>query len=178
MEVTIRNQKGIHLLTMKVVDGVGVFDHKSYRDLFLESIRYCQENKGMDVFAYVIMPDHVHMIIQSRIGLLSDLLRDFKKFTSKKIVASMIATNDYRLDWMLKRFEFAVRRHTRNERYQFWENGNNPREIDTVHEMNEAIEFVHQNPVRAGFVESAEAYLYSSARNFSNQSALVEIIYT
>ena len=87
--LTINNYKiakgeDIYFLTFTIVGWVDIFTRKIYRDIVLESFRYCQENKGLDLFAYVIMSNHIHLIARSRDGDLSAVVRDFKRYTSQK----------------------------------------------------------------------------------------------
>lgn len=70
----IRDQSKPHFLTFTVVDWVDVFSRKIYRDILIDSFKYCQEHKGLIVHAYVIMSNHVHVIFQADPGSLSDLL--------------------------------------------------------------------------------------------------------
>ena len=79
----IRNQTLPHFITATVVDWIDIFTRQTYRDSVIESLDYCIKNKGMILYGYVIMSNHIHLIIQSEDGKLSDLIRDFKKFTAK-----------------------------------------------------------------------------------------------
>ena len=60
-----------------------VFTRKDYRDIVLDSLRHCQNEKGLLLHAWCIMSNHLHMIVSGKEGSLSDILCDFKKFTSK-----------------------------------------------------------------------------------------------
>ena len=82
----IRDQEKAHFITATVVDWIDVFTRKTYRDSIIECLDYCIQNKGMILYGYVIMSNHIHIIIQSENAKLSDLIRDFKKFTAKKII--------------------------------------------------------------------------------------------
>ena len=82
----IRDQTLPHFITATVVDWVDVFTRKNYRDTVVECLDYCITNKAMLLYGYVIMSNHIHMVVQSGDGELSDLLRDFKKFTAAKII--------------------------------------------------------------------------------------------
>jgi REP element-mobilizing transposase RayT len=79
----IRDKEKAHFITATVVDWIDVFTRQVYRDCVIDCLNYCVANKGMIVYGYVIMSNHIHMIIQSEEGKLSDLVRDFKKFTEK-----------------------------------------------------------------------------------------------
>ena len=82
----IRDQNIPHFITITIVDWIDVFSRKTYRDSVIASFEYCIYNKGMILYCYVIMSNHIHMIVQSSDGKLSDLIRDFKKYTAKTIL--------------------------------------------------------------------------------------------
>lgn len=103
----IRNQQGLHFITFAVVEWVDVFTRQQYRDVLIESLDYCVKQKGLNLHAWVIMSNHVHFIMSAKEGQkLSDILRDFKKFTSVKIIEG-IKNNTYesRKEWMLAIFK-------------------------------------------------------------------------
>jgi REP element-mobilizing transposase RayT len=173
---TIKDQTKPHFITATVVDWVDVFSRKVYKDIVLNSLEYCTENKGMILYGYVIMSNHIHLIIQSENGKLSNLIRDFKKFTSKSILEEIHNNkNESRKDWMLKRFEFAGRSHSRNESYQLWQYGSHPEEIFSEKFFWSKLDYIHQNPVRAGIVEQPEHYIHSSASNYIENRGLIKI---
>ena len=80
----IRDQALPHFITATVVDWMDVFSRKVYRDEIIASLAYCIANKGMVLYGYVIMSNHIHMIVQSNDGKLSDLIRDFKNILLKQ----------------------------------------------------------------------------------------------
>ena len=98
---TIRNQTLPHFITVTVVDWIDVFSRKVYRDEVIASLDYCIKNKGMHLYGYVIMSSHIHMIVQSQDGKLSDLIRDFKKFTARTILNKIQTEPESRTEWML-----------------------------------------------------------------------------
>ncbi len=69
----IRNQDAMHFLTLTIVDWVDVFTRKKYRDMLLDSLLFCQKEKGLTLTAYFIMSNHIHPIAQSENGRLSDI---------------------------------------------------------------------------------------------------------
>jgi REP element-mobilizing transposase RayT len=129
----------------------------------------------MILYGYVIMSNHIHMIIQSNKGKLSDLVRDFKKFTAKSILYKIQNEPESRRDWMLERFKLAPETHSRNKNYQFWQYGNHAEEIYTEHFMWSKLDYIHMNPVRAGIVMKIEDYIYSSANNYINGNGIIAI---
>jgi len=80
----IRNQEAIHFITFSVAEGVDVFTRKDYRDIVLNSLKFCQPKKGLLLHCWCIMSNHLHLIISAKDKNLSDVLRDFKKYTSKQ----------------------------------------------------------------------------------------------
>jgi putative transposase len=134
----IRDQGAIYFVTFTIVNWLDVFIRREYRDIFLESIRYCQKNKGLEVCAYCVMSSHVHLII-GRHGEpnLEDIIRDIKKFTSTQIIEA-IRNNQHesRRELLLWLFERAGQANKNNTTYQFWQQNNHPIELNT----NEIIE--------------------------------------
>ena len=174
----IRNKEGIHFITFAVVEWVDVFTRKEYRDVVLDSIRFCQKEKGLLVHAWCIMSNHVHMVVSAVNNDTSDILRDFKKFTSKQLIKA-IAENEQesRREWMLEIFSKSGAANSRNRNYQFWRQNNQPKELFTEKFANQKLDYIHNNPVEAGIVEKAEEYVYSSARDYyyGKQCGLLEI---
>jgi REP element-mobilizing transposase RayT len=171
----IRDQTLPHFITATVVDWIDIFTRQTYRDSIIESLDYCIKNKGMILYGYVIMSNHIHLIIQSEDGKLSDLIRDFKKFTAKNILEKIQVVPESRKEWMLERFKLAAEKHTRNKNYQFWQYGNHAEEIYTNKFMWSKLDYIHLNPIRAGLVEKDSQYIYSSASNYINDSGFLKI---
>ena len=147
--------------------GRQVFTRKEYKDIVLDSIRFCQKEKGMVLYGWCIMSNHVHLILSPRNNNLSDLLRDFKKFTSKQVIAAIQnnTTESWR-EWMLQIFKIEGERNSRNEGFQFWRQDNGLKECYSKSFTDQKLDYVHSNPVEAGLVDKAEEYVYSSARDY------------
>ena len=171
----IRDQALPHFLTATVVDWVDVFTRKIYKDVVIECLDFCLKNKGMILYSYVIMSNHIHIIVQSKDEKLSDLLRDFKKFTSKKILEKIQTEPESRREWMLERFKLATESHSRNKNFQLWQYGNHAEEIYSEKFMWSKIDYIHFNPVRAGIVKKPQDYVYSSASNYIDKIGIVEV---
>ena len=110
----IKEQDKLYFITLQVVEWVDIFTRQKYRDLIIDNLTYCQKNKGLEIFAYVIMSNHIHLIVKSESGELSNVLRDFKSYTSKLILAEIDSSTESRKDWMLKIFKDAAFKHQRN----------------------------------------------------------------
>jgi REP element-mobilizing transposase RayT len=172
----IRNQEKAYFITATVVDWIDVFTRRSYRDCIIDCFDYCIKNKGMILYGYVIMSNHIHMIIQSNNAALSDLVRDFKKFTAKTILEKIQTEPESRREWMLERFKLATESHTRNKNYQFWQYGNHAEEVYSEKFMWSKLDYIHMNPVRSGIVAKASDYVYSSASNYIENKGLIDIV--
>ncbi len=121
------------------------------------------------------MSNHIHLLVQSETGNLSDTLRDFKSYTSKVILEQIQLNTESRREWMLKRFEISAAKHKRNSHYQFWTHENHAEHIYSQKFIEQKLEYIHQNPVRAGIVRQPEAYIYSSATNYANLQSVLNV---
>jgi putative transposase len=175
----IRDQDKFYFVTFTVIQWLDVFTRQEYRDIFLESIRHCQKNKGLDVCAYVIMSSRVHMIL-GRHGeeSLEGIIRDIKKFTSRKIIEAIRENpQESRRELLLWLFERAGHHNQNNTQFQFWQQNNQPIELGTDEKVDQIVHYIHENPVKAGIVCSPEDYLYSSAMNYANMpEKLLDVI--
>jgi REP element-mobilizing transposase RayT len=162
----IRND-GLYFLTFATVDWVDVFTRKELADVIIESLKYCQKEKGLQIFAWCLMPSHIHLLASAGMnGDLSAIMRDFKKFTSKKVIETIKEIPDSRREWMLDRFEFAGRFDKRITNYKFWQEGTHPMEIFSDKFIKQKLVYIHQNPVKAGIVWEAWQYQFSSAIDY------------
>ena len=176
----IRNQSAIHFITFAVVEWIDVFTRKDYRDIVLDSIRFCQAEKGLLLHSWCIMSNHLHLVVSAKNNNLSHVLRDFKKFTSKQIIDAIIKNqHESRKDWMLKIFREEGTKNSRNETYQFWRQDNQPMELYSPKFVFQKINYIHNNPVEAGLVEKPEQYLYSSARDYfeTQKCGLLDLVF-
>lgn len=171
----IKEQDKLHFVTLQVVEWVDIFTRQNYRDIIITNLAYCQKNKGLEIYVWVIMSNHIHLLVRSEKEALSDVLRDFKSYTSKKIIEEIDSCNESRKDWMLKIFRDAAFKHKRNSEHQFWTHENHAEYIFSNKFIEQKIDYIHNNPVRAGIVEKPEEYRYSSAIDYAGGKGLLEI---
>ncbi|RZK56542.1 MAG: transposase [Pedobacter sp.] len=153
----IKDQGAVHFVTFTVHQWVDVFTRPIYIDILLDSLTYCQKEKGLEVYAWVIMSNHCHLIVSSKNDNLSDIIRDFKKFTSKAIFKAIEENpNESRKNWLLKVLNFEGRTW-------FWTEGYHGEEVYSQDFFDIKLDYIHKNPVKAGIVEKEEEYLNSSA---------------
>ena len=174
----ITDQNAIYFLTFTVIDWVDVFTKKDYKQELADSMNYCIKEKGLIVYSWVIMSNHMHAIWQAREGYqLSDIIRDFKKFTAKRIISIIKESNESRKTWMLKKFEFAGKKLNRITKYKFWKDSNHAVYLgpEDTKMMEQKLEYIHNNPVKAMLVHTAEDYVFSSAGDYTGEKGLVEV---
>jgi len=173
----IINQNAPHYMTFTVVGWIDVFSKKAYKEVLIETMKFCIANKGLSLHAYVIMSNHMHVIMSAKEGhQLSDIVRDYKKHTAKSIL-DMIQRNkeESRSEWMIKLFKYFAKYNKNNKLYQFWQRENKPIELSSPKWINQKLAYIHLNPVRAGIVSRAEDYLYSSAKTYIGEEGQIEM---
>ncbi|OCX51450.1 transposase [Mucilaginibacter sp. PPCGB 2223] len=173
----VRNHEAIHFLTFTIVDWIDIFTRPAYKNLIIESLAYCQQQKGLELYAYCLMTNHLHLLASAtEPGKLSDIVRDFKKHTNKKIIQLIGEENESRRDWMLYRFEYHAKYNNRIQDYKVWQDGYHAIECSTNQIIDQKLNYIHQNPVRAQIVSEPEHYIYSSAIDYAGGKGLLDII--
>ena len=109
-----------YYLTLTIVGWVDVFTRHSHKDAIIESLRYCIKNKGLNVYAYCLMTNHLHMVLNCNEPFqLKDVIRDFKRHTVKTIIDQIINKPVSRREWMLREFEAEQMKLTEIKRTNF-----------------------------------------------------------
>ena len=155
---------GLFFVTMTVVGWIDVFSRKLYADEIIKSLNYCIEHKGLQVFEFVIMTNHIHMICSARDGNVSKIVKDFKSFTAKEIIR-LIQENkrESRKEWLLYMFRYFARAASPKCEFQFWQHRNHPVSLETNRFIRQKTNYILNNPVKAGIVVEPQHYIYSSA---------------
>ena len=179
LKYKFQNPDALYFITFTVVLWVDVFSRRSYKDELLEILDYCSKNKGLAIHAYVIMSNHVHMIISRKNDqvLLSDIMRDLKKVSSYKLLKSIQENpQESRKQWMLQIFHESAQPNNKNIKCKFWQAENHPVELPPhTDRFAQRLHYIHNNPVKAGWVEEPTAYLYSSAADYQGKPGLLKI---
>jgi putative transposase len=137
-----------HFVTFSVVGWIDVFSREQYKELFVESLKYCPENKGFVLHAWVIMTNHVHLIISSNNNKLEHIVRDLKKYTSKQIIKAIQENgSESRKEWMLNIFSYIGKNNNNNKEYQFWKQDYHPIELNSTEKIKQRLNYLHENPV-------------------------------
>ena len=151
---------------------VDLFIRTEYKEIIIESLKYCIANKGLNVHAYVIMTIHIHLIVSTKDGVrLSSLIRDFKTHTSKKLLLTIKHIIESRREWILNKFRFEANRQKRGKEFKLRQDGFHPIEILSAEMATQKLDDIHQNPVNEGIVYETIYYIYSSASHYAGKSS-------
>ena len=166
-----------HFVTFSVVGWIDVFSREIYKEIFVNSLQHCQQNKGLKLHAWVIMTNHVHLILSTNTNKIEDIVRDLKKYTSKKIIAAIQENStESRKVWMINLFKYAGKNNSNNKDFQFWKQDYHTIELNTAAQLKERLDYLHENPVRSGLVWEPCHYKYSSAIDYyTNEHGLLKI---
>ena len=171
----ISDQSKTYFLTFQIVGWVDLFTRKIYRDIVIDSLKYCQDKKGLNLFAFVIMSNHMHLLAQSRNEDLSGFIRDFKRFTSAQFIDFIENGNESRRDWLRVVFEYHGMLKSKQE-IQIWTHESHAELIYSQKFIEQKVNYIHNNPVKSGIVAKPEDYLYSSARNYADLESVIDVI--
>ena len=113
-----------YFITITTVGWIDVFTRLNQKNNIIQALNYCQQNKGLEIYAYCIMHSHIHILCKGTDGaILSDIIRDFKKYTSKKIIQTIAEEPESRREWMLDYFKKSCEHLKRNQEYKVWQDG-------------------------------------------------------
>jgi putative transposase len=167
-----------YFLTLTVVGWIDVFTRKNHKDAIIESLRYCIANKGLNIYSFCLMSNHLHLIANCNEPFeLKDVIRDFKKFSAKKIVNQIINKPESRREWMLNEFSKAANESTKHKSFKFWQTGNHAIELFNEKFIWDKINYIHNNPVEEGYVSNDFEWIYSSANNYHEKESILPEVY-
>jgi putative transposase len=170
------NPDGMYFVSFAVVYWIDVFVRRTYKDVLIESLKFCQKNKGLRVHAWCIMSSHVHLIISSEGDLLQDIIRDYKSYTATQLRKAIEENQqESRKEWMLWMMQRAAKKNSNNNDFQFWQQHNKPIELFTKKVIQQKLDYIHNNPVVEGIVEQPEEYVYSSAKDYAEMKGLIDL---
>jgi len=172
----ITDNNALYFITFTVVNWIDVFTRDIFRDIFYESVNFCIRKKGLQIHAYCIMTNHIHLIASTNKNSLSDIVRDLKAYTSRQIRLCLEKTTvESRKKWMMNTFIFRGTYNVNNYDFQFWEKGYHPVILNTNFKIDQRLEYIHNNPVKQGLVLLPQHWLHSSATFYNEENALTFI---
>ena len=172
-------QDGTYFVTSTVVGWTDVFTRDLYRKKLLESFSFAQKEMGLIINAWVLMTNHFHMICSAPGGNLGSIFRRIKSFTGRELVEE-IRNNiqESRKEHLISILRnFRTKKSNYGSQYQFWRHENHPIYLSDVKMMWQKLNYIHLNPVRAGYVNLPEHWVYSSARDYMGEKGLLEIVH-
>ncbi len=168
----------LYFVSFAVINWIDLFIRNEYKEVLVNSIQYCQQHKDLDLYAYCIMTSHVHLIIGSRGNAMSNIMRDLKRHTSEELRKSIQQNpRESRREWILQMMNDAGKQNSNNKGFQLWQQDNHPIALSTEKIMHQKLDYLHDNPVEAGFVEKEEDWLFSSAKQYyTGLKGMIDII--
>ena len=157
-------------MTNTIVAWLPVFSQPAFAEQILESWRFVQRKRNMTLQAFVIMENHLHWIAAG--PQLSKRVGEFKSFTAITIVKMM---KQMKYDTLLQELKSYKLRHKTDQEHQLWQEGSHPQMIENDDMMWQKIEYIHNNPLRRGYVDDPIHWRYSSARSYAGQAGLMDV---
>lgn len=154
-------EPGNYFLTATIVEWLPVFQGVEPCNIIVDALEFCRQNKEMKLRAYVIMENHIHLIAEA--PDLSTTIQSFKSYTARQIISHMTNSNK---EWLHRLFTLYKKRYKHDSTYQVWQEGVHPQRIQGAEMLTQKMTYIHQNPVRRGYVDLPEHWRYSSARNY------------
>lgn len=158
-----------HFVTLTVLHWIPVFTRQETVNILLESLEYLSKQR-LRIYAFVVLENHLHLIAQSS-HLDRDIAR-FKSYSARRIIDYLQARN---VKTILDQLMFYKKAHKRDREIQLWQEGVHPELVQGPDMMRQKIEYIHQNPVKRGYVDEAVHWRYSSARNYEGKKGLLEV---
>ncbi len=170
------NREGLYFVSFATVFWIDVFIREYYFQTMIDSLDFCRKEKGMEIYTYCIMPSHVHLIFKAKENNPGSLMRDLKTFTSKKLQQQIFENNkESRREWIFQMMRKAGEKNSNVKNNQFWQQHNKPIELWSNHVIDQKVDYIHNNPVEAGFVCEPQHWKYSSAVDYCGGKSTLEI---
>ena len=159
-----------HFITLTVLHWIPIFTNTKSVSVIIDSLKYLQKSDHLKIYAYVILENHLHLVASS--DDLPKTVKKFKSYTAKEILKIL---KDNGVKTILDQLAFYKKAHKTDTEYQVWQEGFQPKLIQNEQMMIEKIEYIHNNPVKRGYVDEAKHWRYSSARDYEGIDGLIEV---
>lgn len=159
-----------YFVSSTITNGIPLFSDPVIANIILNSLKFIQIQWSVRLYGYVIMENHIHCVIEAEEP--SKVLKRVKSYTAKRIIQSLQERGRVRL---LDQLQFAKKLHKNQSNYQVWEEGVHPKQIDSQETMEQILEYIHSNPIKAGFVDISTHWRYSSARNYIDRNGVIPV---
>ena len=166
----------IYFTTFTVTNWIDLFIRNEHREEIINSIKFCQATKDLEIYGWCIMTSHVHLIVGTTGNPLENIMRDLKRHTAEVLHQSIKNNNnESRREWMLWMMERAAKKNNNDVKFQLWQPESHPIQLINNKMAHQKLDYIHYNPVEAGFVTKPEEWQYSSAIDYYGGKGLLEI---
>jgi len=162
-----------YFLTCTIINWIPIFTRPATVQIILDSFAYLQQERNVKLYAYVILENHLHWIVQA--DDLPKEITSFKSYTAKMIVRYF---EEHNVKKILQQFHFYKKNHKQDRQYQVWEEGSHPQLLNSMDMLVQKIDYIHFNPVKRGCVDKPEDWRYSSAINYAGKESLIKVYQT
>ncbi|PEN07877.1 transposase [Longimonas halophila] len=166
----IHDEQAPHFLTCTILNGWPVLARPAAAQVVLDALQHMQETERIHLYAYVLMANHIHLIASA--DTLSREVHALKSFTAHRIVDVL---SEQKATHVLHLLQWSRRARRPDRTYQVWTAGSYPKQLQTATMTRQKIAYIHDNPVRRGYVDEATHWRYSSARNYAGQPGLIDV---
>lgn len=147
----------MYFITFTVQRWYYLFDRCNRWQILADSIKYCQKTKGLKIYAYVFMLNHIHIMFQS--PDVSGFIRDFKRHTTKELLKNIRKTEPNLIELFFNK----------DGQHEIWQKSNKPKLIETDYFSNQKFNYIHNNPVKKQYVKYPEHWMWSSAGYYKTE---------
>jgi REP element-mobilizing transposase RayT len=170
------NKERLYFVSFATVYWIDVFIRPAYNQIIIDSLGYCQNNLGMELYCWCIMPSHIHLIYRAKNNDPEIILGRFKEYTAKQLITAITSNpQESRKEWLLWMFKRAASKSSNVKQNQFWQHNNKPIELWSAAVIEQKADYIHSNPVEAGFVTEPSYSQYSSAIDYADGKGLINI---
>ena len=166
----IYEKDGIYFITSSIIEFIPVFTERDYFDIIIDCFKYCQKEKELYIFAYVIMENHWHAIVSS--PELPKVMKEMKSYTAKLLIKKI---NESNKKWLINQLKFWKKKFKHDSKFQIWQEGYHPQFIKDEDMFYQKMNYIHMNPVNRGLVNKPEDWRYSSASNYAKIDSVLNI---
>jgi len=159
-----------YFLTCTVVGWLPVFTRPEAVQILFDCWHFLRRNRNLELYGYVVLENHLHLIASA--PDLANVMKSFKMFTARAILELL---ERHAAEVLLRQLRALKLRHKTRSEYQVWQEGSHPKQIGNDDTMRQKLEYMHNNPVKRGYVDDPVHWRYSSARNYAGLPGLAEV---
>jgi putative transposase len=169
------NKEGLYFVSFATVYWIDIFIRENYCSIIIDALKFYIQDR-LELFAYCIMPSHIHLIFRDKQNEPEKLLGNIKRYTSNKIQEAIDNNpEESRKGWLIWMMKRAASKTSNVNKRMLWQHHNKPIELWSQEVINQKLNYIHQNPVEAGFVTETEHWKYSSANNYAGGKGMMDI---